>query len=424
MISLGGKLCGKLNLHVPLYGVATAEAELLEAATLSGRQTLIVGDLSLIGTIVDGGVVAGQGRYHWRAGAGQWGKTVPGRGYGNSQGVQRSVVIRELGSAVGEMVSYALPEVRLGLAPEASYVRLGGPAWLALKALAVPWHVDGAGVTQIAERPSAPAPEDKAALVAWAREDGRRVYVPAAEGVAGWLPGNTIGNETIASLDVAADPEKPLRLTVYTRAAGDISHDWRTQFDQIVEQDTAHHRFFGTYRYTVASRNGDLYGLTPIRTDLGLPVIGGAALDNAVGVGEFPGAAGHSADLPNGMVVAIGFFDGDPGAPFIDRFARPVPGRNGTLPINSRFNASARVDLGDALQLVVRETDPVTVARVDFANPAGAIAITITDAQGNTYTATIASSAGALTLVSFPPLATGIDITGVAATPAQTKVRA
>lgn len=432
MISLGGKLCGSARLHVPLYGVSTAEVELLERATVSGRQTLVVGDLSLVGTIVDGGVVAGQGRYHWRSGAGRWAEIVPGKGYGNAQGVQRSVVIRELAEAVGETVAFGVPEARLGLAPEASYVRLGGPAWLALKALSVPWYVDAAGVTQIGERPSAAAPESQAMLVAWSREDGRRVYIPNAEGVAGWLPGNTIGGEQIVSLDVDAQPGKPLRMTVYSRAPGDISHDWRTQFDQIVEQDTAHHRFFGVYRYTVASRQGDLYGLVPVRADLGLPVIGGAAQDNAVGVGEFPGAAGHSADLPVGMVVGVGFMDGDPGEPFIVAFERlGARGRSiesGGGPINSRFNARDRLDLCGALQLVARETDPVGSGSISFRASLlvpGALAVIYTDGGGATQEWTIGATNGAGPITfSVLPAAVSKDLNGFIGTPGQSKVRA
>lgn len=429
-LALGGRLCGKLHLHVPLYGVATAEVELLEATVLSGAQPLSVGDLTLTGTIIDGGPVAGQGRYHWRAGAGAWGTVVDGRGYGNSLGVQRTAVIRELAAAIGETVRFELPEVRLGLAPEASYVRLGGPAWLALKALAVPWYVHADGVTVIGERASAPAPESTAMLVAWAREDGRRVYHPSAEIIAGWLPGNTLGAEQIVSLDVEAMPGQPLRLTVYTRASGDISHDWRTQFDQIVEQDTAHHRFFGSYRYTVASRSGDLYGLVPVRADLGLPIIGGAALDNAVGVGQFPGAAGHSADLPNGYGVVVGFLDGDPGAPFIVGFQR-LDNRSGALlPVTSRFDASSRLDIGDADALVARESDKVNVSSFVLTGPFAAGPIqtwlfTLTPAFGlPTVYQLIASTAG--TIVSFSILPGGGNgvTTGLIDTPTQTKVYA
>lgn len=428
--TLGRHLAGKIRLHVPLYGVSTAEIELLDGVDVTGEQILMVGDLRLVGTVTPGygGIVAGRGHYQWRSGAGRWGAELRPKAYGNSLGVLRSTVIREAAEEAGERVTLAVPELRLGLAPAASYARLGGPAWSLLRRLRVPWYVDAEGVTQIAERPAAEVPDDTATLVEWDRTDGRRVLNPAGEAIAGWVPGRTFGPEQIVSLDVVAETDRPIALTIYTRLAGQRSHDWRTQQEELIVQQTEEHRFFGCYRYAVVSRstNGKLYGLAPVRTDLGLPIIGGATPSNAVGVALFPGAAGHAAELPVGYRVALAFLDGDPGTPFIVGFEPPTaPPELGpypsTVPITSELRVKERLNLGDAAEFVARKDDPVNALTLTISWDQSTLtgSFVFNDAAG--IDTTISVTGGVITSI-FPAISA--LVTAKIGTPLQTKVRA
>lgn len=379
--ALGKTIATRVRLYVPGRGVASADVELADATVLSGEHVLYVGDLACKGVVVDGGPVAARARYEWKAGKGAWGNVIPAKGFGNSQGVQRSALIRDAALACGEPVNVALPEARLGIPPAAGYARLAGPAWDILRALAVPWHVDPAGVTQIAERPVSQAPVLNAVLLEWDREEGRRVYVPDGEGIAGWLPGARIDGEQIISLQVDAREGEPIRLTVYTRQIDGGNHDPLAAIDELIRQRLAPTRFHGAYRYTVASRQGLHYGLKPVRADLGLPTLGSAAEGAPIGVDQFWACAGHDADLPVGCVVAVSFLDGDPAEPFITGIIRPDERIESTIPINSRFNATARLDLAEANALVAREDDPVNglVVTASQDSSTGTVVVSIFD---------------------------------------------
>lgn len=419
--TLGGYQIQSGTLHIPYYGVATAGIEITSNVTLSGKQTLIVGDLSLVGTIVDGGPFGGVARYQWTAGAAGWRKPIAAKSWQSSLGVLRGTIIRDTATDAGETVSIppavsVAQEPREGQKPATSYARAAGNAWDVIHNLGVPWYVDGAGVTQVRERIAREITADLEAIK-WDRDDSRRLIM--SDSIAAWLPGGTIQGDQIVDLHVDLVPSERPRLTLFMRPLGstEASHAPRASMARIVAQETSKARFHAIYEYYVKERQGNIYSLAPSRVTSGAPQLPQVEI--------WPGMAGHGADLPVNYRVHVEFADGDPGRPRIAGFEslrRDPPDRH--VPTNIDFDAQELIRMGDHLHFVARETDTVEIARVDFANPAGAIAITITDSQGTSVTATITSGAGPLVLAMLPPLATGIDVVGTINAPSQAKVKA
>lgn len=409
--TLGNQIIATVHATIPLYGVASADVELDAGAVLSGRQTLVMGDISLDGTIIDGGIVAGRGKYHWMSGVGGWRGTIPGRSYDSPQGVLRSSIIKDAAAACGETVVFGIPEARLGLVGAAGWMRAAGAAWDTLRALGVPWYVDGAGVTQIAERPALPASTDGTLEGSWP-EDGRLLIVPASERLAGYMPGRILGGSQIVTLLVDAVPGEPIRLSLWQGSAADPSHDLRTQLARIIRQETAATRFHGLYRFVVVARNGTLYDLEPVDATLGLRPIKNRDL--------WPSAPGVDAQLRIGATVVLAFLDGSESMPVIQGYQRLAAGASAKPAIVS-LDAD-RVNLGGASQLVARKNDVTTGPAISFQQVGpNAVAITVLNPPGTDgalFTATI-TSATALTLTKFPPLAAGIDTETIIKTPSQ-----
>lgn len=400
--TLGGKLIATLHVEIPLTGIASAEIELDSGSVLTGRQTLVTGDLSQVGTIIDGGTTTGRGRYHWIAGAAGWREEIPERGYGASI-VRRSSVLRDAAEACGETIAIGVPDINLGLPTNNGYVRPRGPAWDVIRALGVPWYVDTAGVTQIAARPALAAYTDGALEEAYP-EDGRLVIVPNAERIAGYLPGRTFGGAVIATTWIDASPGEPIRVTLWTRPTGETSHDLRASLDGIHAQNAAPARFYGRYRYRCVSRNGTLYGIEPIDTTLGLPKIDNRSLWFGI-----PGFDARLMDTPTGSeeitvvlpIVIVTFLDGLPSQPVIDGFQRK--GDAGDIPLESSLDAD-QVKLGGALKYVARQDDTGTGATLTWTQVTpNSISLTIQNpgGGGDLQTVTIAS-ASALTVTPTP----------------------
>jgi hypothetical protein len=377
----------RLRLYVPEYGVATADADLSDGATLTGSASLVAGDLTLRG-VVQGAPIEGAGLYSWTAGAGLWGTVVAPKGYQSALGVLRSNVLADLTIAIAtatggatETLAVGLPDTRLGGVGSA-YVRPAGPAWHTLRALRVPWWVDAAGVTQIKERPSAPAPV--ASVDVLKREPGSGVWIvaPRDQSYAAWLPGNTVDGERITSTLILANSGEPVRLELTTDAAGP-PRDLRNAIAGIVAQNTDLLRFHGIYEYQVKAVVRESSDLIPVSQGIGLPPL---SVREAK-----PGVPGFSSVLQNNQIVSIGFENGDPALPYI----RGYEPRYKSVPSEVQLDASISVKMGDGAALVARQNDPVL----------GITATVLTDAMTSivTMTLTDAGIPPATVVITFPP---------------------
>lgn len=410
--TLGGQQIGFLRLHFPEHGVHSAEVELQSATLLTGQQTLVAGDLTLTG-VVTGGLVAGRGRYEWTAGAGRWGEVIAAIGYDASVGVRIGRVLQDAASLCGETLTLGVPDVHLGIAPHAGMGRASGPAWDVFRALAVPWYLDAAGVTQVTARPAGEAPMD-GVVTRWDREHGYRAITPASERLAGYLPGRTFEGEEIVTLDVEARENAPIRLMVYTRTPAGSS-DPLGALNGLIDRRTAGARYYGRYRYKVVKRAGTLYDLDPVDSALGLSRLSGRDI--------FSGAAGHDAILPEDYIVAVSFLDGLESRPMIDGFMRATAD-NSTLPFALSFNATNRINLGTHARPVATKNDTTTGPVIGIANGVGTVIITITNPDNSSLVSTLAvpPGGGAISVVNAPPFPGSITTKTVIDTPAQTKV--
>jgi len=427
--SLAGKPIRRVYGSFPLYGVGSVGIDLAVAADLPiGPARLVLGDATLEGTIVDGGVVAGEARYSWLQGAAGWAEPLPARAYGTTQ-VRRSTVLRDAAQAAGESISIDIPDVTLGLPGSGGFVRLPGPAANIFGDLGLPWWLAFDGVTHVGVRPGGPIPTDGAVIQA-RQEDQIYVITPREARIAGYLPGRAFRGKTVALVELEAMEGEPIRITLYLREADDVdvSQALRAQLDRLVDQQTARTRFYGRYRYFVTAKNGALYGGVPADPDLGLPNLDNRAL--------WFGTPGTEADITpdpgdslreggeERFTVVVSFLDGDPSRPVIDGYLRDIDRRPTVL----SFDAG-RLNLGAASQLVARKTDPVGCGDLKLSVVAGLFLLQLYDDAGGlvkTWQIAGANGGGPVTWV-ITPLPLGSDsapIDGVILTPGQDRTYA
>ncbi|MFO0588840.1 MAG: hypothetical protein U0441_14920 [Polyangiaceae bacterium] len=130
-------------------GVWTADVEPTDDAEIVKGQTatLVIGDLTLTGTILSGAMGVANSSFFVVGGAGGWRKKVQRRPYFDSLGVRLSDVVRDLATETGEKVALgsSLTSKVLG----ESWVRPEGTGTDALAYLGVPWRVLPSGTTFI-----------------------------------------------------------------------------------------------------------------------------------------------------------------------------------------------------------------------------------------------------------------------------------
>lgn len=138
------------TLTVPLVGLWTASLSLATGDAVDTTGPLVLGNLTLRGSVVRQSVFNGARSVLLVAGAGGWRKSVGKQHYANDGGVQLSTILGDAAREVGESVNVADDATLPG------YVRRAGPASVPLVELAGDgYHVDPAGVTQIGAWPSA-----------------------------------------------------------------------------------------------------------------------------------------------------------------------------------------------------------------------------------------------------------------------------
>lgn len=177
------------SIGIPLVGAWVADVMLEEPSTLTAPVTLVVGNLSLVGAVYRQGAFAGQQRARLVAGGGGWMKSTPEQAYANPSGVLLSTVLRDAAALVGEQVAIA-QDRSLG----AFFTRANDPAAYLLRELVDgAWYVDGAGVTQIGQRPT---PTITSPFTVQAFDPGTGMYAIATEDLASWLPGASFAGPT------------------------------------------------------------------------------------------------------------------------------------------------------------------------------------------------------------------------------------
>ena len=205
--SLAGRRLSRASVSMPYYGCWLADVESEEdLSSATGIVSLVLGTLTLRGTIVTRGEFAGDRRARVVAGAGGWRVDVPALGYSNAAGVRAATVLGDLAALVGETIAGVSATTTLG----PHYARPSGPAASTLRDIAGPsWYVDAAGVTQVGARPTSAIPS---ATTVVARDPATGLVTVATEAPGDWLPGRTFATVTT-----------PVSSVRYTRLTSDNS---------------------------------------------------------------------------------------------------------------------------------------------------------------------------------------------------------
>lgn len=148
--TLNGNKVTAATVHLPYFGIWTADVSIDQAVALHGQVSLVLGDITLVGTVNRGGSYAGAATYGIVGGYLGWQSTVAPRSYTHNVGVKLSTVLSDAAAEVGERLSLGADAV---LGP--FYTRQSAPAVRLLNSLAVTgWYVGTDGVTRTGARTS------------------------------------------------------------------------------------------------------------------------------------------------------------------------------------------------------------------------------------------------------------------------------
>lgn len=216
MTALSGITTTHVELMVPIFGGWTADVT-LEAgkAGLAGRCSLTVGDLTLAGSVVRGGV--SEGTSTWRgylAGGAGWDTALAVRpGYQSDApgGVRLRTVLQDLATECGETLrlpadapigsAYARP----GSVRGRPYRGRDALAALQARGLIPGWWVDPTGTTRFDARPGGAAKVPEVLDRNLARAIRK---LGAVASVAGLVPGRTVEGSTVRRLYVVETAEE------------------------------------------------------------------------------------------------------------------------------------------------------------------------------------------------------------------------
>ncbi len=311
-LSVGGQPAATMQLIVPAEGPWFADFVLHDEVNVTGAVEVIVGEVSLQGTVDDrySGNYGLSGAARVVAGANGWRDLLPAKTYHNDLRVRAEDIAQDAATEAGETLgSFAGSDLTVGV----DYLRNAGPAsrTLADAAGTATWWVDYDGITHVGTRTgSAIDPElvvdfDPAAKVATLVVD----QLTLAPGDSITIEGQSLVIRELqieikdASFLVKAwvgEPTAPGRIVKSLR--------------RIVERLTDG-KLHGVYRYRVTGMTGQRVNLTPVDTTLGLP--------DALLVSMFPGVPGADADLTTGSQALVQFVDGHRGQPVVTQFVGP-----------------------------------------------------------------------------------------------------
>lgn len=343
---INGTPCASAHVVIPRRGVWYADVTMIDDTDLSGRVDLVIGSLTLAGTVTEAGTRGEQAFYRITAGAGAWATELPPKAYHSDARVTARTVAADAAREAGETLETLTTTADMGV----DYVRRAGPASRALEAaVGSGWYVDLDGVTRVGER-TATTPAAGAYLVV--DEDPR---VPRATlemddlavvGVGATLTEGFDTPLTVREIEIRIDADRAVMI-VWGGGGDDTADRLGDAFRRLVARPRES-RIWGLWRYRVSKMSGARVKLQAIAADAGLP-------DLAGGVDQVPGLAGAHAELTPGALVLVQFVEGDPRRPVVTQYAgRAGPGHVPTklrLALSSTGPKAARN--GDAVEVVI-----------------------------------------------------------------------
>ena len=177
------------SLAIPRVGMWTADVAIATDEAMSGAATVVLGNLTLTGTIYRSNPFAGQTRARIVGGAAGWRTQLGAKAYTNASGVSLRMILNDAAKECGEHVTLAT-DTQVG----PFYARLAGIASTTLRAFCPQWYVDTSGVTQIGDWPTVVVASPF--VVTDQRPDEGLVEI-ATEDYASWLPGASFSGPTL-----------------------------------------------------------------------------------------------------------------------------------------------------------------------------------------------------------------------------------
>lgn len=302
-VTLAGNSVLELEAVVPASGRWQARVGLDDVTIAEGARVTLAGydgRLSLVGTVLRGGLDAGRWRGLVVGGAGGLDSPIPGAAY---KFASAQIIASAILSAVGEVLA-ATPALSVVLS---AWACIAGPASRALDALAaelnVPWRVRPDGTIAF----EAPTWEDAddAAAVEVARDDGAGSTAYAVETIR-FLPGTTIRGTRAATVIHVVD-DGGIRTSVLSG-----TERLNAALRRLVAKHLPPLDYLALYPARVVAQNGD--GSLELR-----PVDGRIPPSSRVPL-RLP-LPGMTAQVAPGASVLLGWEGGDPSAPFAALFA-------------------------------------------------------------------------------------------------------
>ncbi len=346
--TVGGFPASRVAVYVPHAGAWFAEVDFEGDPDVSGKVSIKLGALELVGTVDarHDGTHGLQRRARIVAGAGGWSSSLAPKAYHNDAGIKARLVAEDAAREAGETLGSFSPAVeRVGV----DYVRRAGLASAALEDAAggALWWVDFEGKTHAGERSTSTPAEGSYELLEYAPDE--RVAVLAVDdlravGVGSVLSERLDAPQTIRDLEILVEAD---RVRVKAWCGGDATSRGRLAgaLVSLIERATDG-QLFGLWRYRVIGMDGDRVKLQAVSKRAGLPDI--------LPIPMWPGAAGVHAELAPGAEVLVEFVEGRRSQPVISHFAGKAG--PGWAPVRTTVAASTEVLLGDAAA-----SDPVAL---------------------------------------------------------------
>jgi hypothetical protein len=335
---VGEHTAESVTVHVPQVGPWVADVVFDGAPDVSGRVSIWLGELELVGTIdaEHDGVAHQQRRSRIRGGGGGWSSVVTARAYHNDARIRARTIVEDAAREVGETLGdFAPTEERIGI----DYVREAGPAARVLEDVIgdAGWWVDYTGRTHVGSRAAAEATGYQ--ILEYDPSD--RIATLAVDELSTVHVGDTIDGEQLDA------PLAIRELTITVREESVRVRAWlggtatsqsrlvdalRTIIDRAMDG-----RLFGHYRYRVVRMSGDRVELQAVRRRAGLP--------DVLPVSMWPGVAGVHAALTPGAECLVVFIEGRRAEPIVTHFA----GKDGSgwSPANLTLDATSEIKLGN-----------------------------------------------------------------------------
>jgi hypothetical protein len=293
------------ELMIPLVGMWTADLHLATDTPVSGQVTIVIGNLTLLGTVYRSEPYGGQTHARIVAGYGGWRTTIDSQGYGHSAGLKMSTVLQDAAAACGEKITVT-GDQSIGNAYTRADTVASDVLWQMVAQGFVPaWYVDASGTTQTKSWPTVAV---QTPFTVTNQDPDKGLVVIATEDYVSWMPGCTFtspelaGSFTSGGVHYVWTDDGQFRFEVLTGT----TDRFLGALQAFVARQIAPTRFYGRYEYTISSPSATTIDGSPTDDAIGLPDLQNVPLD---------GDSISSYVPPSGGICHIQFLNGLPTQP-------------------------------------------------------------------------------------------------------------